>query len=145
MLRPAPLQHDLTSQPTTFEDKKGESGKLTNILAQKSGWPFRRKYRKTETRTLFRTSSQVALDLASPVQGEQVFFQSQEEILCFPSGQGRIDFQTVRGRALADCFTDSVEFPLQQRFGVTERQWIQLGNIGTQQWFAKNIDSDAHG
>src|SRR5687767_3765583 len=98
MRRPAPLQHDLSSQPTTFEDKKGESGKLTNILAQKSGWPFRGKDRNTETRSLFRTRRWVPLNLPFPVQGEQVLFQSQEKILCFPRSQGRIDFQTIRRR-----------------------------------------------
>ena len=145
MLRPAPPQNDLTSQPATFQDKEGEGGKLTNILAQEPGRPFRGENRKTETRSAFRTRSQIAPNLAFPVQGEQVFFQSQEEILCFPGSQGRIDFQSGKGRPLASSCTDSDKFLLQQRFAVTERPWIQLANIGTQPWFAKQIDSDAHG
>jgi hypothetical protein len=145
MLGPAPLQNDLISQPATFEDKKGSGGKLTNILAQEPGWRFRREYRKTEARSLFRISGQATPNLAFRVQGEEVLFQSQEEILCFPDSQGRIDFQTGKGRPLAGSFPDPDEFLLQERFGVSQRPRIQLGNIGTQQWFAKQIDSDAPG
>lgn len=58
-----------------------------------------------------------------------------------PGSQGRTDFQAGKWRSLAGCRTDSGEFLLEQRFGVTERQWIQLANIRRQQSFAKQIDS----
>ena len=145
MLWPASLQNDLASQPATFQDQEGDGGKLTNIFAQKTGRPFRGKNRKTQTGLLFRTGNQVALDLALLIQGEEVFFQSQEKILCFPGSQGRIDFQTGKRRPLAGCFTDSGEFLLEPRFGVSERQRIQSANIGTHEWFAKQIDSMRRG
>src|SRR5687768_14922289 len=70
MLRPASLQNDLISQPTTFQDKEREGRELTNILAQQSGRPFRRKYRQPETGSLFRISREVVANLAFPVQAE---------------------------------------------------------------------------
>ncbi len=129
MLGPAPLQNDLASPPATFQDKKGEDGQLTNVLAQKTGRPFHGKNGKPETGAFFRTRRQLTLSLAFLVQREEVFFQSQEEILCFPDSQRRIDFQTGKRRALAGCFTNSGKFLLEQRFGVTRRKWIQFGPI----------------
>ena len=145
MLWPAPLQNNLTSQPATFQHKERGGGELANILAQKPGGPFRRENRNTETGPVLRSTSQVTLNLAFRVQGEQILFQPQEKILRFPGRQGRIDFQIGKGRSLAGCFTESEKFLLEQRFGVTERPWIQCGNIGMQQWFAKQIDSEAQG
>ena len=121
MLWPTALQNDLTSQPATFQNKEGGCGKLTNILAQQPGRRFRGKNRDTKTSSQTKTSRQFTLNLALPVEGEDVLLQAQEEILCFPGGQGRIDFQTGNGGSLAGCYTDSGKFLLQQRFGVTER------------------------
>lgn len=85
---------------------------------------------------------QFALNIAGLVQAEELVFQTQEEILGLPGGQGRTDFQAREGRSLAGCFTDSEELLLQARFRVAERQRIQLANIGMLERFAKQIDSN---
>lgn len=57
-----------------------------------------------------------------------------------PNSQRRTNFQAGEWRWLAGCSTNPEELLLEQRFGVTERQWIQLATIGMHQSFAKQID-----
>ena len=126
MLRLAPLQNDLTlsTSPVPRQgtrrrqaDKYSRAGVGRAVPCEKIG--------KTETVSLSESAVR-SLRTWPPRPRRTVLFQSLQEILRFPGRQGRIDFQPGKRGALAGYFPDSDEFLLEQRFGVTERPWIQL-------------------
>lgn len=73
-----------------------------------------------------RINKQITLNVPFLVEGEKVLLQTKEEILRLPNSQRRTDLQSRRRRSLARGLTESDEFFLEPRFGVSERQWIQL-------------------